>query len=104
MQSDVLVLITTQGVLLRPYCLIELWCALRFQVPIVIFDVAQRGFDWEEARTQGSHLPHVIHGSRTQHSMPIDGHAPSCATQAPHKTQKRIAHRQQLPAFELLQP
>ena len=49
-RSDVLVLLLTQGVLLRPYCLLELWYAQRFGVPIILLMIAERGFEWDEAR------------------------------------------------------
>ena len=32
--SEVLVLLATTNVLSRPYCLLELWCAARFGVPV----------------------------------------------------------------------
>ena len=48
-QCDVVVLLATENVLLRPYCLLELWIAQRFGVPIVTFIIAARGFDWGAA-------------------------------------------------------
>ena len=48
--SDTLVLLATKGVLRRPYCLLELWCAAHFHVPIVVLEVALRGIDWSEAQ------------------------------------------------------
>jgi hypothetical protein len=59
-QSDVLVLLATKDVLTRPYCLLELWCAQRFDVPIVILDIVGRGFQWSEAQTVLNDLPAVL--------------------------------------------
>ena len=39
-------LLATKGVLRRPYCLLELWCAAHFHVPIVVLEVALRGIDY----------------------------------------------------------
>ena len=47
--SDTLVLLATKDVLRRPYCLLELWCAQRVGVPIVILEIAGRGFSWTDA-------------------------------------------------------
>ena len=47
--SDTLVLLATKDVLRRPYCLLELWCAQRAGVPIVVLEIAGRGFSWTEA-------------------------------------------------------
>jgi len=47
--SDALVLLATKDVLRRPYCLLELWCAQRVGVPIVILEIAGRGFSWTDA-------------------------------------------------------
>ena len=47
--SDTLVLLTTKDVLRRPYCLLELWCAQRAGVPIVILEISGRNFSWTEA-------------------------------------------------------
>ena len=47
--SDTLVLLATKDVLRRPYCLLELWCAQRAGVPIVVLEIAGRGFSWIEA-------------------------------------------------------
>ncbi len=47
--SDSLVLLTTKDVLRRPYCLLELWCAWRANVPIVVLEISGRGFSWTDA-------------------------------------------------------
>lgn len=47
--SDLVVLLATKSVLKRPYCLLELWCAARWDIPIVVLEIAQRSADWEEA-------------------------------------------------------
>ena len=47
--SDTLVLLATKDVLRRPYCLLELWCAQRAGVPIVVLEIAGRGFSWTDA-------------------------------------------------------
>ena len=47
--SDTLVLLATKDVLRRPYCLLELWCAQRAGAPIVVLEIAGRGFSWTEA-------------------------------------------------------
>jgi hypothetical protein len=44
------VLLATQGVLTRPWCLIELLEATRKKIPIVVVEIAGRGFDRTEAR------------------------------------------------------
>ena len=56
LQCDVLVLLATHAYFLRPYCLVEIWCALHFEIPIVVLEIAQRGFDWTEAQTVLSDL------------------------------------------------
>ena len=48
-RADVLVLIATQGVLLRPWCLLELNEAMLRGLPVVILEVADGGFDLEGA-------------------------------------------------------
>ena len=45
-----MVLLATKGVLMRPWCLIELLEAARKQIPIVLVRIAGRGFDFDEAR------------------------------------------------------
>ena len=50
LRSEGVVLILTRSVLTRPFCLLELWFAQRFGVPIVVVDVAMRGFSWAEAK------------------------------------------------------
>jgi hypothetical protein len=44
------VLLATKGVLTRPWCLIELLEATRKKIPIVVVEIAGRGFDRTEAR------------------------------------------------------
>ena len=48
-RSDTLVLLATKDVFMRPYCLLELWCAQRVGVPIVVLEVAGRHFEWATA-------------------------------------------------------
>eukprot|EP00966_Prymnesium_polylepis_P185201 4292401-Prymnesium_polylepis.1 len=48
-QSDVILLLATKGVLLRPWCLIELLEASRKGIPIIIVQIANGGFDVAEA-------------------------------------------------------
>eukprot|EP00966_Prymnesium_polylepis_P322371 7378638-Prymnesium_polylepis.1 len=48
--SDAIVLLATKGVLTRPWCLVELLEASRKKIPIVVVNIAGRGFDRDEAR------------------------------------------------------
>ena len=48
-RCDVLVLLATKNVLRRPYCLLELWCAQRAGLPIVVVDISGREILWTEA-------------------------------------------------------
>ena len=56
LRSDVVVILGTKGYFTRPFCLVEVWCAQRFGVPVVVDAVAMRGFDWGLAREQLSEL------------------------------------------------
>ena len=56
LHSDVIILIGTRNYFTRPYCLVEVWCAQRFQRPIVVCAVDGRGFDWGLASDQLSDL------------------------------------------------
>jgi len=49
-KSDCVLLLATKGVFTRPWCLIELLEAVRKAVPVVIVQIANGGFDSEEAR------------------------------------------------------
>jgi len=49
-KSDALILLATKGVLSRPWCLIELLEAWRKRLPIIVVEIAGRGFNREEAR------------------------------------------------------
>jgi hypothetical protein len=49
-RSDAIVLLATKGVLTRPWCLIELLEATRKKIPIMVVEIAGRGFDRQEAR------------------------------------------------------
>ena len=50
MRSDTLILLATKDVFTRPYCLLEMWCAQRAGVPIVVFEIARRRFEWADAK------------------------------------------------------
>lgn len=54
--SDCVVLLATKGVLSRPWCLLELHEAVLHQIPVIVLPVAQRSFDWDEARGLIEHL------------------------------------------------
>ena len=49
-KSDAIVLLATKGVLARPWCLIELLEATRKKLPILVVEIAGRGFDRTEAQ------------------------------------------------------
>uniref|UniRef100_A0A7S4F2G1 TIR domain-containing protein n=2 Tax=Chrysotila carterae TaxID=13221 RepID=A0A7S4F2G1_CHRCT len=49
-QSDCLVLLLTKGVLTRPWCLLEIWEAVKRDIPIVPIVVSGRGYSVESAR------------------------------------------------------
>ena len=48
-KSEVLVLLATRELLTRPWCLLELWEAVKKQIPIVIMAVRGKGWDIDEA-------------------------------------------------------
>ena len=48
--SDCVVLLATKDVLTRPWCLLEMHQAVSHGIPIIILPVAQKDFDWEDAR------------------------------------------------------
>ena len=50
-QSDALLLLATKSVLSRPWCLIELLEATRQDIPIVIVQMANGGFGYEDAHS-----------------------------------------------------
>ena len=47
--TRVLVVVLSKEVLLRPWCLLELYTAINANVPIVAVDVEGRGYDYAEA-------------------------------------------------------
>jgi len=49
-KSDTLLMLATQGILMRPWCLIEVLEATRQGIPIVIVTMANGGFTFEKAR------------------------------------------------------
>jgi len=49
-KSDVVVLLATEDVLIRPWCLIELVEAARARKPIVVVNVVNRGFSFHKSR------------------------------------------------------
>ena len=56
-RSGALILLQTQGVLTRPWCLLELFWAIRCQIPIVPIFLRGDGYDYEEARKLLNDLP-----------------------------------------------
>ena len=48
-RSDVLVLLATEKLLTRPWCILELWEAVKKQIPVVIMEVRGRGWDVADA-------------------------------------------------------
>jgi hypothetical protein len=50
-KSDTVLMLATQGILTRPWCLIELFEATQKQIPIVIVQMANSGFSFEQARS-----------------------------------------------------
>ena len=50
-------ILQTQGVLTRPWCLLELFWAIRCQIPIVPIFLRGDGYDYEEARRLLNDLP-----------------------------------------------
>ena len=55
-KSDTLLLLATQGVLTRPWCLIELLETMRKRLPVVVVQMSNGGFKYEEARHFVSNL------------------------------------------------
>ena len=49
-RSATLVLLATEKVLTRPWCLLELWHAHRKRVPVIIMRVEGKGFEMDKAR------------------------------------------------------
>lgn len=48
-QSDVVVLLCTKGLLTRPWCLLELYEARRYGIPVIPVVMSGRGFSMKEA-------------------------------------------------------
>ena len=46
-QSDTLVLLLTENVLTRPWCLVELYTALKHAVPVVTVEITKRGYGYD---------------------------------------------------------
>ena len=61
-KSDVVVILATESVLTRPWCLMEMWEAAVTRVPIVLFPVVNGGWSLEDARTLLSDLMGQMHG------------------------------------------
>ena len=61
-KSDVVVILATESVLTRPWCLMEMWEAAVTRVPIVLFPVVNGGWSLKDARTLLSDLMGQMHG------------------------------------------
>ena len=68
-RCDTVVLLATKGVLLRPWCLLELWVASQKNIPIVVFEIGERGFTWAEARSILTDLPAAMEESNVSYLM-----------------------------------
>ena len=55
--ADTLVLLQTKDVLTRPWCLVELYAAVRAGVPIVAVSVTGKGYDHEASKRYLAMLP-----------------------------------------------
>ncbi|KAL1503142.1 hypothetical protein AB1Y20_011204 [Prymnesium parvum] len=59
-KSDVLVLLATKGVLSRPWCLLELLETVRKRIPVVIVQLRNGGFDYEQAHAFSDDLVNAL--------------------------------------------
>ena len=70
-KSCTLVLLATEGVLTRPWCLLELWEAHRLKIPVIVMPVAGKKYEPNEARALlqnlEERLPAEALGMVTQH-------------------------------------
>ena len=70
-KSCTLVLLATEGVLTRPWCLLELWEAHRLKIPVIVMPVAGKKYEPDEARALlqnlEERLPAEALGMVTQH-------------------------------------
>ena len=73
-RSDVLVLLATEKLLTRPWCILELWEAVKKQIPVVIMEVRGRGWGiLISATTEASSACHVTPRIPTAHTSPATG-------------------------------
>ena len=114
-RSETLVVLATRGVFTRPVCLLEIWTAARAHIPVIVVEIAGRGFKISEAaellNKLETHLQ-VISRAQIDPRLPHALRLPSPDLPAFHalcllsptlagarRTRRRASRETQLPAF-----